>query len=253
MKYKTFVINLDRSINRWEKFQKVMQDYPAEYERVSAVDGQTLSQQEIDAVYHPNHLFERLMGPNEVACYLSHIHCWQKIIDEKLDYAIILEDDALPAYELETVHEAIGQLDISWDCLKLSNSFNPKPWALHVDLEFLKVVSYRKIPTQAIAQAISWKGAKKLLETRIPFHRPVDVDLQFFWENELEIYGLMPYPFSNGNYESDIAPRGKRRRKNLSEKWSHLKRRIEWNYKSNVDFYRRNGLVKTYKSQSQWK
>ncbi|MAI68498.1 MAG: glycosyl transferase family 25, partial [Rhizobiales bacterium TMED143] len=33
------------------------------------------------------------LSPGEVGCFLSHRACWQRIVDQDLPYALIVEDD----------------------------------------------------------------------------------------------------------------------------------------------------------------
>ena len=62
---------------------------------IEAVDGKYLSDREFTQLYsadHPNAYYKTL-SKAEVACYLSHRRACQAIIDNKLDFAIIIEDD----------------------------------------------------------------------------------------------------------------------------------------------------------------
>ena len=55
-------------------------------------------------------------------------------------------------------------------------------------------MSYRRVPSLTGAYVISRSGAQKLLRHRLPFGRPVDVDLRHWWECDLRVFGLLPYP-----------------------------------------------------------
>lgn len=86
---KTFVINLDRRPDRFEKFKE---KFPLDMnliERVSAIDGNNLDKLNLN--------LQRKTKLNEIACFLSHKKCLLKIIvDESLDdddFFIIFEDD----------------------------------------------------------------------------------------------------------------------------------------------------------------
>ena len=48
------------------------------------------------------------------------------------------------------------------------------------------------MPSFATGYVLSRAGAQKMLRTRMPFGRPVDVDWRFWFENDLHIYGVSP-------------------------------------------------------------
>ena len=93
-----YYINLEKSKERrdWMESQlsKIASDQ-IEYERVSAINGETLTQEDIDAVIETasNNSYE--LKPNEIACFISHKKVWEKIANSKDQYSVILEDDIL--------------------------------------------------------------------------------------------------------------------------------------------------------------
>lgn len=91
------VINLDRRPDRKNTITKELENLGIKnYEIVSAIDGKKLTSDELNTVYDNKQSREihRVMTATEVACALSHIECAKKIINDNLEYAIILEDDA---------------------------------------------------------------------------------------------------------------------------------------------------------------
>ena len=83
-----------------------------------------------------------------------------------------------------------------WDYIKLSNYPNrPRKSKPISKLANGNVVTFEKIPAGTCAQLISLNGAKKLLKNTPAFGRPIDVDLQYWWEKELHLFGLRPFPF----------------------------------------------------------
>jgi glycosyl transferase family 25 len=50
------------------------------------------------------------------------------------------------------------------------------------------------VPSLTGAYIVSRRGAQKLLGRRIPFGRPIDVDLRHWWECDLRVLGVDPYP-----------------------------------------------------------
>lgn len=89
----TFVVNLDRRIDRWKTFEKrAAQHGLINYTRWSAVDGAALAlTPEIKQLFEGNDFNWRR---GVIGCALSHYHLWKKIIEEDLSCALVLEDDA---------------------------------------------------------------------------------------------------------------------------------------------------------------
>jgi glycosyl transferase family 25 len=62
-------------------------------------------------------------------------------------------------------------------------------------------------------QIISLVGAKLLLKMSEKFGRPVDMDIQYWWESNIYVFGLQPYPFEiNQKIDSDIENKGSRKK-----------------------------------------
>ena len=57
-----------------------------------------------------------------------------------------------------------------------------------------RLIAYRRVPGLTSAYVIRREAAEKLLAHRIPFGRPIDVDLRHWWECDLRIHGVWPYP-----------------------------------------------------------
>lgn len=86
-----FVLNLDRSVDRWARSQASMEKAGLDVIRLSAVDGRKLSREELDAQSTKLALYLQPRGV--IGCYLSHRKFWQMAVDDNLQYAIIMEDD----------------------------------------------------------------------------------------------------------------------------------------------------------------
>lgn len=93
------VINLDDSIERMESVAAKLSALNISFERVSAVNGRSLTDMEFTNLVYPlDHFdskvrFTRQLTRGEVGCFLSHIKCWQKLLASDEDWALIMEDD----------------------------------------------------------------------------------------------------------------------------------------------------------------
>ena len=91
-----FVINLDRSIDRWMSISGNLAKLGIAAERVAGVDGRLMSNEECQKL-QPNLRskweFPREISKGEIGCYLSHIKCWESLRDSDEEWALIMEDD----------------------------------------------------------------------------------------------------------------------------------------------------------------
>ena len=86
-----YVLNLDRSIQRWEKMETELNSQNINAIRLSGVDGRKLTKKELSTV--STSLSTYLQPKGVIGCYLSHKKFWQLIVDESLPSAIVFEDD----------------------------------------------------------------------------------------------------------------------------------------------------------------
>ena len=94
------VINLDRSISRWESITNELLALGVHPKRVSAIDGHQLSVNQINSLIPPenSHLkleFPRQLTKGEIGCFLSHKKCWKHLLESNDEWALIMEDDIL--------------------------------------------------------------------------------------------------------------------------------------------------------------
>jgi len=96
----------------------------------------------------------------KVGCTLSHILTWQKIVDEKLPYLLIFEDDALPHPEFRDLAPLWwAETPAEFDVVLLGNQMNPD------DARVKRQTKIVKSPSFCLhAYIVTYKGAVKLLE-----------------------------------------------------------------------------------------
>lgn len=98
MKNKILTINLPESLERRSAIDKQALALDLEIEYIDAVDGRKLSVEkqeqlcDLDKIYY---YYGAKLNPGEIGCALSHIKCYNEIIEQNLDGALILEDDAV--------------------------------------------------------------------------------------------------------------------------------------------------------------
>ena len=95
---KIFVINLERDVERRQSILKQFNQIQLPFEFSNGVLGSSLTQQQKTEWYDDKRAFRNLcqtIVPAHIGCSLSHVHVYQKIIDQNLPYALILEDDVI--------------------------------------------------------------------------------------------------------------------------------------------------------------
>ena len=93
---KVFVINLERSADRREVIEPELQQQGLDYEFFKAVDGSKLADPQSYADEHGCMVrVKRLMTHGEIGCCLSHYQLWQRVVEEELPWACIMEDDLI--------------------------------------------------------------------------------------------------------------------------------------------------------------
>ncbi len=190
------VINLDRSPRRLAGITAQLDALGLPFHRIAAADGLALSANEHQRHYCTvlnRRLYHKSLSAGEIGCYISHLRAWQWLLDSGFERAVILEDDAVLGENFRTMLDLLPYVPPPWDVVKLG-SVSRKPVLDSTPLGEFSLRRYRKTPISAFAQVVSRQGAEKLLHTRVPFARPVDVDLQHVWETGLAVCGLEPYP-----------------------------------------------------------
>jgi glycosyl transferase, family 25 len=154
--------------------------------------------------------YHKPLRPGEIGCYASHLRCWRELVASGERAMAIFEDDIEIADDLPRVLDALGQLRVPCDLVKLIGRRQEK---IHDSVPLCPgrdLIAYRRVPSLTGAYVITAGGARKLLRNRPPFGRPVDVDIRHWWEHDLRVLGAHPYPVRAGDSskESTIEGRG---------------------------------------------
>lgn len=94
---KLFVVSLARCVERRENMRLQLDRLGVQGEFIDAIDARALTQPEIDALCDYKWMLRytgHRMTNGEIACAASHLRVYQKIVDEGIPFACILEDDA---------------------------------------------------------------------------------------------------------------------------------------------------------------
>lgn len=229
-----FVINLDKSTERMAKISKRLDELKIPFERIPAVYGADLSQEEIDRYYCPElnqKNYRRPLGLGEIGCYMSHIMTWKTIVDRKISCAIILEDDIQLEEDFKPITEHLSAYSSNFDMVKLFvKKSNPKILSSTPITNKHLLCVLRKIPIATPAQLVTFAGAKKLISSYSKFGRPIDVDIQHWWEADMKILNTIPSVVTQiAGGSSDIEEQGFRRGStSFMDNIKNISRRIKY-------------------------
>ncbi len=104
---KTYVLNLDRSVARWERISAALAAQGIEPLRVPAVDGRAIDLAQVADDAACRREMGRSLQPGEVGCFLSHLRALEAFLATGDAHAVVLEDDAVPAPGFAAAVEAL--------------------------------------------------------------------------------------------------------------------------------------------------
>jgi glycosyl transferase family 25 len=190
-----YVINLDRSTDRWERLVQSFSELELNLIRVSAVDGKTIEYPHPDYSEKYYRLYHgKKTNLCEVGCFFSHLKVLRTFLASSREHVLICEDDVSAKPELvDVLYEAL-RYRRSWDILWLNG--------LHVPFQ-VPVVSliqgyHLTIPLTWFGGAGSYmvnrKAAERLLKHIVPMRIPYDHALDQNWLMGLTAAMIKPYP-----------------------------------------------------------
>ncbi|MDP1908107.1 MAG: glycosyltransferase family 25 protein [Hyphomicrobium sp.] len=200
----TFYINRDRDQDRRQALEEHLRVAGIAGERIGAVEGLAVPAEFRDMFFKGSVLHSRLK-PGEVGCYASHLKTMQVIVDRDLDYALVLEDDAILPADFQTIiAQVLARLPHGWDLVHICRDANRAVKPVAALDHGRRIVRYSRIPETTTAYLVSRTGAKKFLRP-IKRYWPVDTDFRQPWRFGLEIYGVDPCIIRpNGRFVSAI-------------------------------------------------
>lgn len=94
-----FIVSLQQDVEKRETISKTLKDFGLKFSFVDAIYGKDLPDSTLNSFRKKStgKIVDRGFPatPGEIGCTLSHLKAYQKVIDRGLDWACILEDDAI--------------------------------------------------------------------------------------------------------------------------------------------------------------
>ena len=107
---RAYVINLKRSPERRANITAQLATHGIDYEIVEAVDGRELDLADPEVVNSiaPSFRAAEWFLPTHVACAMSHLSAYRKVLDAGLPWALVMEDDVTIPAGLPAIAEAVA-------------------------------------------------------------------------------------------------------------------------------------------------
>lgn len=211
----TYVINLDRSVERLHQISLELKREAILFERVPAVDGRSLSadaQHEIDAGN-----FERGLTSGEVGCALSHVAALRRFLETDRKFVLILEDDTILEKDFkhhltrfiqwtETNNVDFHAANIGYRCRP---PFTP---LLKSGLHTFGRAHY--YPMTAAAVLWTRNGASKFINDNAKIVAPIDIQYRHWIGSSGAGFGVRPPLASQAQGNSEIEAQDQKRSRN---------------------------------------
>lgn len=201
MRYQVLVINANSNASnagsRLEQMKHQLSRAGTHFTRVAGISAAEVD----DALYdrfvdtERNHRdYYHNLSTRDVATYMNHRQAWQELVNSGADYGIILEDDTVLIDGFNQLPNRIRDIEIPWNFIKLAEPYKKEKARVCSHAGAATVVRYEVVPRGACAYAIRGEAAEQLLARTEQVFRPLDVDMQWWWEMGLNVVGLKPYP-----------------------------------------------------------
>lgn len=197
---KAYVINLDREFERRNEIsaQLLAQDIP--FSVFPAVDGHLLDGEAVARAYDEAAARKgyRELSRGELGCALSHLGVYRQILADKVDHALVLEDDARLGPDVKQVLRelAVAIPASSPLVVLLSHVDKYTRWSSQPLGETASLVRRYGEWWRAHAYFITRAAAAAMLENLYPVQCAADCWSRFEKRGVIEVKALVPYSVS---------------------------------------------------------
>lgn len=207
-----FVISLQNSTDRRNSITTQCERLGVKPVFIDAIYGKDLSSSDIEKYCDQEkakQLFGRELLLGEIGCALSHKKVYQKIVDEDIPYAIVLEDDAIIENEFIEAIKLTLASDVNWELVLLGHHKDASrgmssPLSIWEKAYLNSVYTLNRLADFGFGTygyIISNRGANKLLLKIRSISRPIDH--YTYDSNMVNVYAIFPtvveinYDFDN--------------------------------------------------------
>ncbi|MDR2724282.1 MAG: glycosyltransferase family 25 protein [Holosporaceae bacterium] len=191
-----YLINLDRATERLDFVRPFIEALGLLTERISAIDGKTLSQKKIKSITDLESykkIFKMYPEAGTIGCSLSHEKAWRRFLESDNEFAVIFEDDVQfnPQELLETIELLIIRKTL-WDIANFETKHRGCPVKISKLNNHKHLVFYLTNVTHAGCYMVNRNAAHQLLKKFYPIKMPLDHYFTSAWEFNLKFVGIEP-------------------------------------------------------------
>lgn len=215
---KIFVINLKTSVRRRKKTESQLNKLGLPFEIFEAVQGSALTKNEILSWYDANFYNDRptYHTSGMVGCTLSHYFVYKRIVEQKIEKALILEDDMVLSKNLPALLNEISKKIRNDEIIMLFyQSYFPinlcATSAQSVKDKFkLYQVNDLKGLRSTAAYVVTYRAANTMLKGYLPISFFPD-DWKVFYNKKLlnGVRVIYPFTLTNSYEPTTISPNSK--------------------------------------------
>ncbi len=197
---RSFIIHMSASTKRRPNAEQLRADLPnAElFEAVNGRDPDQIAGVELHPgnLHRPRYPFP--LRPAEIGIFESHRRIWRKLVEDKIDLAIITEDDLrVDPAKIARALELLRPLATPDHYIRLPVKQRETPAQTIAGQDDMRLILPRVIGLQCVCQVVGRHAAKRLLDATDRIDRPVDTFLQMHWITGQPIHALL----GTGNQE----------------------------------------------------
>ncbi len=219
-KVTAYILNLDRAIERLQFILPQVLDLGIPYERIPAIDGNTLNGKELaniaDIESYKNY-FKMFPEPGTIGCTLSHEKALKSFLSSDNEFAVIFEDDVqFDPKELSEIITSVIEKKHLWDIVGFELNHNGNPLKIANISQKKYLALYMTNVKHAGAYIINRVAAHKLLKKIYPIKMPFDHYYTHSWEFRLIFCGIEPRVVEQKFGDSQIKSANYKKIKSLS-------------------------------------
>lgn len=192
---KVYVINLKRSSDRRSYMERLLKQYTfLDVEFIEAIDGRYLSAFDKNRMFDiekANSLYGRYLSDGEIGCTLSHQLCYEKLINDKEDFALVLEDDLfISADHVETILKNLEDVLINYCDIPIVLLLSGDYWWTKVDRKLGRYSLVSVYDASCAQSYIINKNAAFRMKNDYPFFLADD---WLYYKKKVKIMALFPH------------------------------------------------------------
>ncbi len=206
---KTFLLNLDESKDRLEHMRKTLSALNLLYERVPAVNGASLSSEELAHAFDAKRSIvanRAQMTLGQIGCALSHDLIYRRMESEGIDCALVFEDDIVFSPSFPRALDCVkSSMDVSRPQVFLFSYFrHQESFESSVNAPSFKIVKQKSMACTD-AYVITLPAAKLIYRANYPVLTCADSFRRWRRFFGLELYRCLPVTVrQNPLLESEI-------------------------------------------------